>query len=234
MLFSTIVIHRREGHDPRCRYYNRMTIRPYRLHYRSTRPYHRRAVRRRRKITSPEQDRRCCQRETYCDLFHGFISSIEQVRSPSSPISLSQAGRAPFRTRLVCTHRFVDRCAVTDWFTGRLALFLFLFLFLFLHLHFYLYRRRTLVTVSIRALLIMIRRDVATAENGSRDCQGKEGAEFFHDFFYLFFWMAENKSILSLAESISVTCCTHFARIFFFALWLPETEMRISSLSTDV
>jgi hypothetical protein len=59
-------------------------------------------------------------------------------------------------------------------------------------------------------LLRIIRRNIAAAEDGCRDCQGKERAEFFHDFFYLFFGMAENKSIPSFAESISVTCFTQF------------------------
>jgi hypothetical protein len=51
-------------------------------------------------------------------------------------------------------------------------------------------------------LLVIIRRNIAAAEDSRRDCQGKEGADFFHGFFYLFLGMAENKSILSLTESI--------------------------------
>lgn len=70
--FSWIIIHRwRNRNDPRYWYHNRMTIRSSCCWAYSSR------TRWWWKITSPEQERRCCQREKYCDLFHGIISIIE-------------------------------------------------------------------------------------------------------------------------------------------------------------
>jgi len=51
---------------------------------------------------------------------------------------------------------------------------------------------------------------------------------FFIISFTSFFGMAGDKSILSVAESISVTCFTQFLRNVAFAFCLPKTEMRIS------
>jgi hypothetical protein len=82
-------------------------------------------------------------------------------------------------------------------------------------------------------LLIIIRRNIAAAEDGCRDRQGKERAEFFHDLFHLFFGMAENKSILSLTESILVICFTQILRNVLFARCLSGVD-NASALCTDM
>jgi hypothetical protein len=168
------------NNNPRCRYHHRMTIGSC-----CCRVYYPRLVGR-REITSPEQDRRCCQRKKYYDFFHGFISIIEQVRSPYFQRNLSGEGLDSIlipRSRLVSTHRFVNGLTFR-LLTGRLAdRFT---PFLFLHVHFHLYRRGTLIALFVGTLLMMIRSNIAATKDDCRDCQGKEGAEFFHDFFYLF------------------------------------------------
>lgn len=234
-IFSSIVIHRwwrrERNNDPRCRYHNRTMIRPYWSYDRSRRPCDPRLVGRRRKITSSEQDRRCCQREKYCDLFHGFISSIKQVRSPCSERILQEGLGLHFDLAIpvssdtpVCRRAHSHRKVCTPAF-----LFLFLF-FLFLYLHFQLYRRRTLIAVSIGTLLILlviVRRNIAAAKDGRRDCQGKEGADFFMVSFTSFWGWQKINQFCRLQNRFELLALLNFYKTFYLlSVSLRTTRFR--------